>query len=341
MNDKSELLKSLRIDRSDDEPDGAGGMKPVVAMGLAAACLLVGGGAGWLLKPSSQPAPAATAQIETAAGAATPGTAAPIRAGGLTASGYVVARVRATIAAEVTGRVVEVRVEEGQAVKKGQVLAVLDATIAAADAQTAQSRALSAESNVRAAEADNAEAQRNLERSRSLAKTGFVSEANLKTAQARADSAAANLAASRSQLNSAKSEANRSRVQLSKFEIRAPFSGVVIDKAAQPGEIISPLSAGGAGSFTRTGICTIVDMSSLEIEVDVNEAYIGRVKPGQKVEAVLDAYPDVTMPAKVIATIPTASRDKATVRVRISFDQIDPRILPDMAIKVNFIDGES
>jgi HlyD family secretion protein len=339
MNDKSELLKSLRIDRSDEEAE-SGGMKPIVAIGLAAACLLVGGGAGWLLKPTSQPAPAATAQTDTAAGAATPGTA-QIRAGGLTASGYVVARVRATIAAEVTGRVVEVRVEEGQEVKKGQVLAVLDATIAAADAQTAQSRALSAESNVRAAEADNAEAQRNLERSRSLAKTGFVSEANLKTAQARAESAAANLAASRSQLNSARSEANRSRVQLSKFEIRAPFSGVVIDKAAQPGEIISPLSAGGSGSFTRTGICTIVDMSSLEIEVDVNEAYIGRVKPGQKVEAVLDAYPDVTMPAKVIATIPTASRDKATVRVRIGFDQIDPRTLPDMAIKVNFVEGES
>jgi RND family efflux transporter MFP subunit len=339
MNDKSELLKSLRIDRSEDEAEAPGGMKPIVAIGLAAACLLVGGGAGWLLKPSSQPAPAA--QTETAASAGAPGTVAPIRAGGLTASGYVVARVRATIAAEVTGRVVEVRVEEGQEVKKGQVLAVLDATIAAADAQTAQSRALSAESNVRAAEADNAEAQRNLDRSRSLAKTGFVSEANLKTAQARADSAAANLAASRSQLNSAKSEANRSRVQLSKFEIRAPFTGVVIDKAAQPGEIISPLSAGGSGSFTRTGICTIVDMSSLEIEVDVNEAYIGRVKPGQKVEAVLDAYPDVTMPAKVIATIPTASRDKATVRVRIGFDQIDPRTLPDMAIKVNFVDGES
>jgi HlyD family secretion protein len=341
MNDKSELLKSLRIDRSEDDPDTGGGMKPVVVAGLAAACLLVGGGAGWLLKPSSQPEAVAATQTETAAGAASPGAAAPIRAGGLTASGYVVARVRATIAAEVTGRVLEVRVEEGLEVKKGQLLAVLDSTIAAADARTSDARAVSAESSLRAAEADNAEAQRGVERAKTLAKTGFVSDANLKTAQARADSAAANLAASRAQLNSARSEANRSRVQLSKFEIRAPFSGVVIDKAAQPGEIISPLSAGGSGSFTRTGICTIVDMSSLEIEVDVNEAYIGQVKAGQKVEAVLDAYPDVIMPAKVIATIPTASRDKATVRVRIGFDTIDPRTLPDMAIKVTFLTDAS
>jgi multidrug efflux pump subunit AcrA (membrane-fusion protein) len=139
------------------------------------------------------------------------------------------------------------------------------------------------------------------------------------------------------QRNASRSDAQRSAAQLSRYEIRAPFAGVIVNKAAQPGEIISPISAGGG--FTRTGICTIVDMSSLEIEVDVSEAYIARVSQGQRVQAVLDAYPSVTFPAKVIAPIPAADRSRATVRVRIGFDQLDPRILPEMAIKVTFLEG--
>lgn len=331
--DKSDLLRSLRIDRSETDDDAArAGVNPVVLGGVAAVCLLVGAGAGWLAKPAPKSAPVDEVSV------AGPG-AATIRPGGLTASGYVVARARATIAAEVTGRVVEVRVEEGQAVRRGQIIAVLDASIARADNLTAQSRATSAIAGIRAAEAERQEADRALARFQTLASRGFVSDANLKTAQARLDSATAQLAQARAQAGSAQSESNRARVQLSKYEIRAPFSGIVIDKAAQPGEIISPLSAGGG--FTRTGICTIVDMDSLEIEVDVNEAYIGRVSAGQRVEAVLDAYPDAVLPARVIATIPTASRDKATVRVRIAFDGKDPRILPDMAIKVTFIEART
>lgn len=320
--DKSDLLRSLSIDRDGDE-DQAQGLRanPAMMIAGALALVMVGAAVGWLAKPTPKAAPAEAASDQTAASA----PAAAVHAGGLTASGYVVARSRATIAAEVTGRVVEVRVEEGQAVRKGQVLAILDSSIARADALTARTR-------VAGAEADYGEAQRALERAQALAKQGFVSTANLRTAQARVESTAA-------QLNTARSEASRSAVQLSKFEIRAPFSGIVIDKAAQAGEIISPLSAGGG--FTRTGICTIVDMDSIEIEVDVNEAYIGRVSAGQKVEAVLDAYPDTVLPAHVIATIPTASRDKATVRVRIAFDSKDPRILPDMAIKVNFLENRT
>lgn len=317
--DKSDLLRSLRIDRDDGGGETEARPSYVLLGGVALVSLLVGAGAGWLAKPTPKP----VAVAEAPADADTPAPA--IRAGGLSASGYVVARVRATIAAEVTGRVVEVRVEEGQTVKRGQVLAVLDSAIARADAATSRTR-------VQSAQAEFDEAQRALERAQSLSKSGFVSNASLRTAEARLTSAAAGL-------NAARSEANRSSVQLSKFEIRAPFSGVVIDKAAQPGEIISPLSAGG--SFTRTGICTIVDMDSLEVEVDVNEAYIARVSAGQKVEAVLDAYPDTVIPAHVIATIPTASRDKATVRVRIGFDAKDPRILPDMAIKVTFLEGRA
>src|SRR6185503_10582472 len=119
-------------------------------------------------------------------------------------------------------------------------------------------------------------------------------------------------------------------------EIRAPFAGVVTSKNAQPGEMISPMSAGGG--FTRTGICTLVDMASLEFEVDVNEAYINRVRPGQPAEGVLDAYPDWRIPAHVITIVPTADRQKATVMVRIAIDVRDPRILPDMGVKVSFVE---
>ena len=122
--------------------------------------------------------------------------------------------------------------------------------------------------------------------------------------------------------------------QMDDMIIRAPFDGVVTTKDAQPGEMISPVSAGGG--FTRTGIGTIVDMDSLEIEIDVNESYINRVEPGQPVEATLDAYPDWKIPCKVIAIIPTADRQKSTVKVRVGFDQLDPRILPDMSVKVAF-----
>ncbi len=290
--------------------------------------LAVGGGVGWTLKPAAKSKPAA---VEAAAQSATK-VVQP--AGGLTASGYVVARTRATVAAEVTGRVVEVRVEEGQAVRAGQVLAVLDGSLATVDAASTQARANSAQAALNSAQVQYAQAQRDLARAQSLAKTGYISDANLQGFMLKAKVAAAQEDLSRAQLVAARSDSNRTQVQLSKYEIRAPFTGIVIDKAAQPGEIISPLSAGGG--FTRTGICTIVDMDSLEIEVDVNEAYIGRVSAGQKVEAVMDAYPDTILPAHVIAKIPTASRDKATVRVRIGFDSKDIRILPEMAVKVTF-----
>jgi RND family efflux transporter MFP subunit len=216
----------------------------------------------------------------------------------------------------------EVRVEEGQQVRRGQILAVLEPTLARADVASARARAASGD-------ADLAEAQRVMERTRALSDQGFASNAALTAAQSRYDQALA-------QRNAALSDAQRASAQLSRYEIRAPFAGVVVNKSAQPGEIISPVSAGGG--FTRTGVCTIVDMSSLEIEVDVSEAYIARVAEGQRVEAVLDAYPDVTFPARVIATIPSADRSRATVRVRIGFDELDPRILPEMAISVRFLD---
>lgn len=330
--DKSELLRSLSINRSQDQQASKRGAGPGVVIAVALGAVAAGGAAGWFGKPAPKPAPTAPVAPSAAATAGRP----IMPAAGLTASGYVVARVRATVAAEVTGRVVEVRIEEGQTVQAGEVLALLDGSLARVEAASTVARANSARASVDAARVQRAEAERDLARARSLANAGFVSTASLQSTTSRVSVASAQLDVARAQLTAAQSEVNRARTQLARYEIRAPFTGVVIDKAAQPGEIISPLSAGGG--FTRTGICTIVDMDSLEIEVDVNEAYVGRVSAGQKVAAVLDAYPETTFPARVIAKIPTASRDKATVRVRIAFDSKDVRVLPDMAVKVTFLE---
>ncbi len=316
MDEKSDLLKSLKIDRSETGGARAGGLSFGAAGVLAMGSLVIGAALGWILKPAPSP------EVEATVVASAPLSASPVPAGALTASGYVVARRQATVAAEVTGRLVEVRVEEGQKVAEGEVLAVLESTLARADTDAAVARAASGD-------ADLAEARRILARTRSLARQGYASNATLTEAQARVDAALATR-------NALKSDADRAKAQLERYEIRAPFDGVVVNKSAQPGEIISPVSAGGG--FTRTGICTIVDMASLEIEVDVSEAYIARVSEGQKVEAVLDAYPDERLPAHVIATIPAADRSKATVRVRIGFEKSDPRILPEMAISVRFLD---
>ena len=334
--DKSDLLRSLSINRTADDLGGSSrGASPVVRAAVAAGALALGGANGWFAKPAPKPIPVAAAPVAATA----PGGRALTPVSGLTASGYVVARVRATVAAEVTGRVVEVRVEEGQTVRQGQVLAVLDGALARVEAASANARANAAVASANAAQVQLAEAQRDLNRAQPLAKTGFISPSRLESTASRVSVAAAQLEVARAQVIATRSDANRAMTQLARYEIRAPFSGVVIDKAAQPGEIISPLSAGGG--FTRTGICTLVDMDSLEVEVDVNEAYVGRISAGQKVEAVLDAYPDTTIPAYVIAKIPTASRDKATVRVRIDFDAKDARVLPDMAVKVTFLDKRS
>ncbi len=324
MNDRSDQLRSLRIERSsqDDSGQSEGGGAPrwLLPTGIAVAALVVGGLGAWLLKP----APPAPAPVETETSSSTSASHGVTASGSLVASGYVVARRMATVASETTGRLTEVRVEEGQHVRRGEVLAVLSPTLARAQYQSARARAA-------AADADVAEAQRQLDRTRALSQQGFASDAAMTAAQSHFDQAQA-------QRNASHADANSFAAQLGYFQIRAPFDGVVVDKAAQVGEMISPLSAGGG--FTRTGICTIVDMSSLEIEVDVSESYIARVHEGQRVEAVLDAYPDQTFPAHVIATIPSADRSRATVRVRIGFDHLDPRILPEMAISVRFLADE-
>jgi len=256
----------------------------------------------------------------------------------LNASGYVTARRQATVSSKVTGKVVEVFIEEGLHVKAGQELARLDAAFASKGLALAQAEATAARSALEETRVRIREAQIDYDRAAHLASSEVGSRADLDRARAQLDANRARLAAQTDQLATAQRQVDLQRQSVEDTIIRAPFEGVVVSKDAQPGEMISPVSAGGG--FTRTGICTIVDMDSLEIEVDVNEAYINRVRPNQQVEAVLDAYPDWKIPAHVITAVPTADRQKATVRVRIAFDQKDARILPDMGVKVSFITSE-
>ena len=287
-----------------------------------------GGYAGWRWTTRERPLEVETATVSERAA----GTQAAV----LNASGYVTARRRATVSSKITGKVVEVNVEEGMAVKEGQVLARLDDATLRAALALAEAQAEAARRGVRENEVRLDEAKLTLAPAeRSSSKDGSSTQAEVEAAQAQVDSFDARISASREQVRVAEQQVALEQTNLDNTIIRAPFSGVAISKDAQPGEMVSPVSAGGG--FTRTGICTIVDMRSLEIEVDVNESYINRVKPDQDVTAVLDAYPDWQIPARVITMVPTADRQKATVLVRIGFKELDPRILPDMGVKVTFL----
>jgi len=257
----------------------------------------------------------------------------------LNASGYATARRQATVSSKVTGKVVEVFVEEGKRVQEGQVLARLDDTNIKASLRLAEAQFNSAKSALDETRARLKEAELQFKRTTDLARNGIATQADLDHAEAEAQSLKARLERQQVDVTVAEREIAVWQQQLDDTVIRAPFPGIVTSKNAQPGEMISPMSAGGG--FTRTGICTIVDMDSLEIEVDVNESYINRVEPGQPVEAKLDAYPDWLIPCHVIAIIPTADRQKATVKVRVGFEKLDPRILPDMAAKVAFHGAEA
>ena len=317
-------LAALKIDHSDRGGGGRTGIWATVILLVA-----IAGVGGWYWTSKLQ---AAEVTVAPATSKSTGGAAAGAV---LNASGYVTARRRATVSSKVTGKVLEVFIEEGQTVREGQVLARLDDTQARAALNFAEAQLAAARKSAAQDQARLHEAELNLERRQRLMKEQVVGKAEVDTAQADVDSLKARIAYAEEQIGVAESQVRLQRTQVDDMVVRAPFGGVAVSKDAQPGEMISPVSAGGG--FTRTGIGTIVDMSSLEIEVDVNESYINRVKPGQKVEAVLDAYPDWRIPAHVITTVPTADRQKATVRVRIGFDQLDPRILPDMGVKVSFL----
>jgi RND family efflux transporter MFP subunit len=255
----------------------------------------------------------------------------------LNASGYVTARRQATVSSKITGKVVEVLIEEGMSVREGDVVARLDDSRERAVLHLAASRLEAARRALEETRSDLRLAELTRQRTARLVADGVSGQADLDEAETSESTLRARLALQEEQIRVAEREVGLRRTELEETVIRAPFDGVVISKDAQPGEMVSPISAGGG--FTRTGICTVVDMASLEIEVDVNESYISRVEPEQRVEATLDAYPDWRIPAHVITTIPAADRQKATVLVRIGFDQLDPRILPDMGVKVAFLES--
>jgi RND family efflux transporter MFP subunit len=315
------MLDDLRIARS-AKPEAPKRILPVILIvGALGVVVLI---AWWSLRPKAVAVRTATArEVTRVSGDRTV----------LNASGYVTARRAATVSSKITGKVIEVLIEEGMKVKEGQILARLDdtnvkASLLMARAQLASAKALMAETRVRLKEAGQ-----ELQRQTDLTKGQVATRADFDHAEAAALAFQARLEQQQADADVTARTVEIWQQQLDDTVIRAPFAGIVTSKNAQPGEMISPMSAGG---FTRTGICTVVDMDSLEIEIDVNESYINRVEPGQAVEGTLDAYPEWRIPCHVIAIIPTADREKSTVRVRVGFDKLDSRILPEMSVKVGF-----
>ncbi|WP_069961632.1 efflux RND transporter periplasmic adaptor subunit [Lacunisphaera limnophila] len=317
-------LDDLRIERG--TPPAA--PRRILPLVLAAILLLLALAAAWWFARPQPPA------LRTAVARAVSATGAERTV--LNASGYVTARREATVSSKVTGKVMEILIEEGVRVDAGQILARLDDTNVRGNLELAQAQLAAAQSALEETKVRVIEAERDLRRLATLLQGTVASQADFDRAETAALAARARLAQQATTVTVAERTVAIWQQQLDDTIIRAPFAGIVTSKNAQPGEMISPMSSGG---FTRTGICTVVDMDSREIEIDVNESYINRVAPGQGVEATLDAYAGWKIPCKVIAIIPTADRQKSTVRVRVGFDQLDPRILPQMAVKVAFRDS--
>lgn len=326
MDNKRDLLGSLAI--NDDERESSSNLPRYLITGVGAIGLAL---AAWIwLVPDNTPLTVNTAKARQA-------TADLLRQSSavLDASGYVTARRKATVSSKITGKVTQVLVEEGDFVEKGQLLATLDDSIQKANYMLVQAKLKASKARLNEVEVLIQEAALNYQRTTELETRNLASTADLDRTRLALAGLRARLVGLETDVEVANSSVKVSYEQLRDTEIRAPFTGVVILKAAQPGEMISPISGGGA--FIATGICTIVDMNSLEIEVDVSESYINRVKPGQPATATLNAYQDWKIPAEVIAIIPTADRSKATVRVRVAFLEKDDRILPEMGVKVAFL----
>jgi len=317
-------LSQLRID--DHARAGRGGRKFFRWFAAAVGAVLLLLGAVVAVQSRTPVVQVATARITSGA---------PERVALLNASGYVTPRRRATVAAKITARVVKMYADEGMKVHQGQVLAELDASDAQVRLQSAIADRDSTAASLRDLQVNLENAERELRRTEALEKGGVSSPQALDLARTAAESYRAKIALAKEQIRAADARITVAKQDLDNCTVRSPYNGIVVSKDAQVGEMVSPVSAGGG--FTRTGIATVVDMDSNEIEVDVNESYIARVEPGQPVTATLDAYPDWKIPCKVRTVIPTADRQKATVKVRISFDKLDPRILPDMGVKVAFL----
>ena len=328
MDDKSALLNQLRIDRgSESAPTGT----PKIWVTAAVIVVAAGVTVWWWMRPTAVPVHVVAAQALAQGGSVGAGSI-------LDASGYVVARRQAAVASKITDRMVELDIEEGDRVKAGQIIARLDDSNIRASLNAARAQVEFAKAGLAETQVNLTNAQRDYDRQKTLLQGRFVSQSVVDNAQTTVDALRAQLATQRSNVEVAQRNMNLAERNLEDTIVRAPFAGVVIAKSAQVGEIVSPISAGGG--FTRTGIGTIVDMDSLEVEVDVNEAYINRVQPNQPVDSVLNAYPEWKIPSHVIAIIPTGDRAKATVKVRVGLDLKDGRIVPDMGVRVSFLEDK-
>jgi RND family efflux transporter MFP subunit len=329
--DKSALLNQLRIDRSAEPDEDTGGRGKIYAA-IGVAVVLIAGAAYWFTRPTGIP-------IKVATATAIAGASQARGASTLDASGYIVARRQATVSSKITGKVMQVLIEEGQRVEKDEVIARIDDSNTRASLGQAQAQLAQAEANAHAAKVAFDNAKPIFERNRKQIAQGVISAQSFDTAKSTYDAAEAALAVSQRAVEVARAMVLTAQQNQNDTVIRAPYAGVVTVRAAQAGEIVSPMSAGGG--FTRTGIGTIVDMDSLELEVDVSENFINRVQPKQPASVKLNAYPEWDIPAEVIAVIPTADRAKATVKVRIGFKVKDPKILPEMGARVSFLDNSS
>jgi RND family efflux transporter MFP subunit len=328
---KSTLLSQLQIDRTDKAPRGPDRPFPWwwalgVIAGVAALAALV----WFLVARPDRPAVRVASATALSTGQSASG-------GGslLDASGYVVARRAATVSSKVTGKVAEVLIEEGQHVAAGQVMARLDDSNARATLAQSEAQAAAAQASLASAQLNFDQAGPKIARQQHLHTAGYASDTAVEDARNAVDSARSAIDLARRQVAVAQAGRDMARRNLDDTIIRAPFAGVVTVKAAQPGEMVSPVSAGGG--FTRTGIGTIVDMESLEVQVDVAESFINRVRQGMPATVKLNAYPDSEIPAEVIAVIPTADRSKATVGVRVGLRAKDPRLVPEMGARVSFL----
>ena len=319
-------MNELRIQRA--ERDDHGGpprwLWPLVAGVVAVLLAAAGGWWLWMARP-------VVVQTATATAPAGGGAAGAV----LQATGYVTPRRRATVSTQITGTLTQVLIEEGDHVEKGQVLARLEDSALRAGLGAARANLASAKAQVATAQAQLAQAQADARRQEELVASGMVTKQAAEQARTAVATSVAQLDARRREADAVNAQLTQAQVNFDYTVVRAPFAGVVTEKAAQVGEIVSPLSAGGG--FTRTGVGTIVDMDSLEVEVDVAEAYIGQVQPNMPAEAVLDAYPDWKIPAHVIAVIPAADRGKGTVKVRVALEQKDARLVPDIGVRVSFL----
>jgi RND family efflux transporter MFP subunit len=325
--EKTDLLNQLRLQSHEREETASGKRWIWIVLAIVVLLVAVGAGAWMVLGQPRFDVETATAMAPSAGGGDT---------AVLQATGYVTARRQATVSAQITGTLTQVLIEEGDHVAEGQVLATLEDTAQRAALAQAQAQLRASQSLLVLYQSTLEQNRRDLKRNEDLVGRKLVSEQAVELTRTQVDTEVAQVTTQQKQIELAQASVQAAQVQLGYCTVRAPFSGVIIAKAAQVGEIVSPLSAGGG--FTRTGVGTIVDMDSLEIEVDVTEAYINRVQPNQPAQTVLDAYPDWKIPSHVIAVIPTADRGKATVKVRVAIENKDSRVLPDMGARVSFLE---